>query len=535
MDDQNTSPQNEASRSAISYLLYGDAPPPKRPRTKYCKADVTFAWLSFLLGYIMMLSWSPSQYPVGMLIFTLLCYGLTFFYIKKQNGRTDGSRLMLPISALVLSLGYLTNSNGTVLTIIALYGFFAYVLWVYTAFDGEGDRSLFDAFLLPGLGKALTVLPFGSFPAVFESASQIKSRTGKKVGKTFLWVLLGLAIAVIPTVIIFVLLSFDPRFTAIIEGLLDFDSSGISHHIGRFILGVPVSMYIFGLLYSASSGRFGRGIDREKCISASKSIRFAPTALVCAAMTPVIFLYGVFFFVQLEYFISPFTGSLPESFTYAEYAREGFFQLCTVSFFNLIMLSLSYLFCRRKNDGGAPLLLKLYCTVLSALTLVLITTALSKMIMYIGTYGLTVKRVLSSWLIILLAAIFICIVISIFLSRFNLTRALFAVFIVMLAILVFANIDGLCHRYNAERCIDGTLDITAFESPEHGARGSIDICAVPALAHIAEDASNEQKRLWAKDCLRELSDTVMQEEESIFAMNIPRIRQKLILKGYKKK
>ena len=63
--------------------------------------------------------------------------------------------------------------------------------------------------------------------------------------------------------------------------------------------------------------------------------------------------------------------------------------------------------------------------------------------MYIDVYGLTVKRVLASWFIILLAAIFICIVISIFVKRFNLTKSLFIVFLVLFALLVFCNIDGM--------------------------------------------------------------------------------------------
>ncbi|MBQ4327120.1 MAG: DUF4173 domain-containing protein [Clostridia bacterium] len=505
--------------------------PTPAPRIEYGRTDVSFAWISLLLGYLMMLAWPGAQYPLGMFLFTSLCYGATFYYIKKQGGNLRGSRLVIPVSAVALNLGLLINSNHAVMSAVVAYSFFAYVLWVYTAFDGEKDRSPFDVYLAAGLGKALTVLPFGSFFSVFESSSQIKSATGKQITKTLLRIILGLAIAVVPTIVIILLLSFDEGFSRIVDNIFEFDLSGVFRHIGKFILGIPVAMYLFGLLYSASSGRYGRGIDREKCDAAAKKVRFAPVAMVCAALTPIICLYGIFFFAQLEYFVSAFSGNLPAHFTYAQYAREGFFQLCVVSFLNLIMLACAYIFCRR-NDK-APLILKIYCTALSSLTLVLITTALSKMIMYIDVYGLTVKRVLSSWFIILLAAVFICIVIAIFVRKFNLTKALFAVFLVLFALLVFCNVDGMCYYYNANRCIDGTLDISAFDQPEYRYGIHIDQYAVPALDKIVRKSPDTQAGGWAKNQLQAVANHDPYIEKGFFSQNLPSILRENILNRYR--
>ena len=507
------------------------APQTPPTRTEYSKTDVIFAWLSILFGYLMMLAWPATQFPLGMFLFTAICYGATFYYVKKQGGNLSKSRLALPVSALALNFGLLINSNHTVMRAIVAYSIFAYVLWIYTAFDGEKERTPFDAYLAAGLGKALIVLPFGSFFSVFESSSQIKSTAGKQITKTIVRILLGLMIAVVPTIVIMILLSFDEGFSRIVDKIFDFDLSGILRHVGNFILGIPVAMYLFGLLYSASSGRYGRGIDREKCSSAAKKARFAPVAMVCAALTPIIFLYGIFFFAQLEYFISAFSGTLPPHFTYAEYAREGFFQLCIVSVINLIMLACAYLFCRRQDK--APLILKIYCTVLSALTLVLIATALSKMIMYIDVYGLTVKRVLASWFIILLAAIFICIVISIFVKRFNLTKSLFIVFLVLFALLVFCNIDGMCYYYNANRCIDGTLDISAFEGPEYRYGIEIDEFAVTALDKVARDAEGTSVGIKASMHLTNMAKNDPYRTDCLFSQNLPRILRENVLNKYR--
>ena len=507
------------------------APQTPSTRIEYGKTDVIFAWLSILLGYLMMLAWPATQFPLGMFLFTAICYGATFYYVKKQGGNLSKNRLALPVSALALNFGLLINSNHTVMRAIVAYSIFAYVMWIYTAFDGEKERTPFDAYLAAGLGKALIVLPFGSFFSVFESSSQIKSTAGKKITKTVVRILLGLMIAVVPTIVIMILLSFDEGFSRIVDKIFDFDLSGILRHIGKFILGIPVAMYLFGLVYSASSGRYGRGIDREKCSSAAKKAGFAHVAMVCAALSPIICLYGIFFLAQLEYFISAFSGTLPPHFTYAEYAREGFFQLCIVSVLNLIMLACAYLFCRRQDK--APLILKIYCTVLSALTLVLIATALSKMIMYIDVYGLTVKRVLASWFIILLAAIFICIVISIFVKRFNLTKSLFIVFLVLFSLLVFCNIDGMCYYYNANRCIDGTLDISAFEGPEYRYGIEIDEFAVTALDKVARDAEGTSVGIKASMHLANMAKNDPYRTDCFFSQNLPRILRENVLDRYR--
>ena len=53
--------------------------------------------------------------------------------------------------------------------------------------------------------------------------------------------------------------------------------------------------------------------------------------------------------VSLMILFSALAGKLPEAFTYAEYARRGFFELCQVSVWNLCILIMSDLFTSRKD------------------------------------------------------------------------------------------------------------------------------------------------------------------------------------------
>lgn len=58
-------------------------------------------------------------------------------------------------------------------------------------------------------------------------------------------------------------------------------------------------------------------------------------------MTVLNIIYAIFCFIQISYLFTKMT--LPEGFTYAEYARQGFFELMIVTFINFAIILISNL------------------------------------------------------------------------------------------------------------------------------------------------------------------------------------------------
>ena len=79
------------------------------------------------------------------------------------------------------------------------------------------------------------------------------------------------------------------------------------------------------------------------------------TAFITAFLGALSVVYLVYLFSQLAYFFNAFRGLLPEGydFSYAEYARRGFFELCAVAGINLVLLMGAMLFSRKK-EGRLP-------------------------------------------------------------------------------------------------------------------------------------------------------------------------------------
>lgn len=90
-------------------------------------------------------------------------------------------------------------------------------------------------------------------------------------------------------------------------------------------------------------------------------------------------------------------GTLPENYTYASYARAGFFQLVFVCLINLV----SVLLCIRLFRPHR--ILQLLLSVVSLCTFVMIASSAYRMLLYISVYQLTVLRVFVLWSLLVIS------------------------------------------------------------------------------------------------------------------------------------
>ena len=203
-----------------------------------------------------------------------------------------------------------------------------------------------------------------------------------------------------------ILLSYDDGFTDLMHRIFSADVSiaDAFSHVNCALFGILLGMYLFGLYTASTDKEEHTRITADGLDKTARACRRLSAITVLCATVPILFLYAVFFVSQWQYYVSAFTGTLPENLSYAQYAREGFFQLCAVAVINLCMTAAASLLTRRK-DEKPPVFLKIITVLYAAFTLVLIATAISKMILYIDTYGLTQKRVYTSVFMIAMAVV----------------------------------------------------------------------------------------------------------------------------------
>jgi hypothetical protein len=203
---------------------------------------------------------------------------------------------------------------------------------------------------------------------------------------------------------------------------------------------------------------------------------------------------------------------MPEGWQiYSEYARSGFFELCQIAAINLFLLTLANLFCKKPQRENY--VLKILNCLLSLLTLILIATAFSKMALYIGAYGLSIRRLLPCLFMVFLAVV--CIgVIVLQKRRFSIMRLSVFVGTLMICALCLLNPDGFVARYNADRFLLGTLESFDVQILYQSGPAGVD----PALKVYAQTVDEELKaelKAYIYDQQRESAKSLGQSRDSL--------------------
>lgn len=493
-------------------------------------SECIFAWLCYFAGYAFCRCFPVMDYPLGGFLFILALFTTTIIFFIIQKRKFAILPLLVAISAIAISVSLLLSTNKFLYFWAYAYALAAYCYFVYSVLDNNIEKG-FSNLILLDFFKAIIILPFCSLGKLFVAMFTGKARaSGKTIGKIFL----GLVVTIIPTFIVTLLLSYDSNFIDLLDKILDFDIASVFSHIFSFGFAFPIGMFLFGLYNSASENKCKETINAISCKEAYQATKFVPAVTVIAAVIPLVFLYVIFFISQWDYYISGFVGYLPEEFSYAEYAREGFFQLCTVAVINLVIILSIVVFMRRNIEQPSPVL-KIVSITFSICTLILISTAIAKMIMYIKSYGLTPKRVYATWFMCLVALIFIIIIISQITRRIKAVAVSFFACVILLTGLSLSNIDQIIAQYNVNRYINGTL-----KTVDMNAMDDLGDAAIPELVRLAEYLDSKYDTdISAEACesddelydqlyykLNYISDELKkrQENNSFFSKTIPEIK-----------
>ncbi len=527
--NQATQPQKNANMSQNSiFSSYSPAVEPPSKKIRYEAIDTALAWLSVLAGILFARALPVAGRPLGTFFALLLLLSLAVFYLLRDKKRLPFAVWCIGAYAALLSTGLLTGGNNTVrrwLVLIVLLSL-AVLSCLSRGLSGKGRWS--ESHLFFTLSAVIST-PVTSFPHLFTAISARHESKGRGVWRAIGWGALGLLAAALPSVIIVSVLSYDAQFTALLDRILSFRIDGLGEWIEDILLGSFFAILLFGTLFG---GKLRESRKKEDAPDKkAPDLRVFPRALICAFVTPILVIYAIFFVSQWSYYLSAFTHTLPEGLTFAEYARDGFFQLCGVSAFNAIMLLHVHLLMRAKKGKRDPLR-TVYTILISLCTLVLIATALSKMLLYIDSYGLTQKRVYASWFMILLAVIFLLTLLAQVIKRLRLSLAIPIACALLFAVIAIPNIEGTIANYNVDAYLDGRLPTVDVYTIELYGTSS-----VPALIRLEEELSdrddlspNEQGTLRAASSVLDRWAAVFAEIDSApLSFNLPTHRARTLL------
>ena len=437
--------------------------PPPAPPITVISTDKLFALLYVAVGYAFVAAFTHYDTAKNFFWFTLFYCAVVLGYTLAHGKRPSVESWFWLGAMLCISAPYGWYSVLYFLQFLALLCVAAYWTLCVTGalMDESGGKT--SNWLVFDVLNAQLIVPYGNFMA--HAKVLLRSVRQTKAGRTLLSILLGAAIA-LPLLcwVLPLLSSADAGFAALLQNFSWKISLHFSEFAIRFILSVPVTAFLFGLVYGGLYQRRTQCISKTQIQKVQDTMHFLPNVAVYTALAILCGVYVVFIGLQGKYLFSAFWNTLPEGFTFAEYARSGFFELCRIAGINLSVLALANTFAGKPRTSST-LLRGLNCA-LSVLSLLLLGTAASKMALYIAAYGLTTKRVLTSVFLLWLALVFVALLVW-QTRKIPLVRVCTLAGVILFCALCVVPVTSCIQQYNMARVENGTLEMEpVLRSPE---------------------------------------------------------------------
>lgn len=412
---------------------------------KLSKKLEKFSHLQLLFGFSLFYVFCLYDNVSGVL-YPVFLTGMLMMYqcLMEQAGRSIKKDSKLYMLAILL-LGISTFLTGNFIIIwcnkLAVWVLFGILL----LHDGYEDQKWTVFRYVGGLWElAMMTLAhlFTVFPELAKSRRVWKEQAGageKKQNGKLIYVILGILLgATLLCLILPLLISADAVFDQMLGGAFDWVVRVLSRIILPTKLLLMTLMFLWGLMFF-----FGiySAVKNRKPQTEEKDLRTQEPVLAITVLAVIGVVYLLFCMVQISYL---FTGgfTLPAEYSYAGFARQGFFQLLFISALNLMLVLVTLSFFRENTA------LKIMLTFLSACTYILIISSACRMFLYIQAYQLTRLRVLVLFALLVLAVLFAGVIRSIYQERFPMIHYSVAVVAVLYLVLSFSHMDAWIASYN---------------------------------------------------------------------------------------
>lgn len=400
----------------------------------------------------------------------LLTFGLIFYLLKKDGKNVKKSTYPLMVVMFLVGVSCVLTAS----TMIFWNHFVNLCLLILFLLENykettEWDFGIYVKEFLFTIGKTIA----GIFEVFADGLTYAKVPKERKTTK-LTYVGIGLVISIPLVIVILMLLaSADAVFMQGIRMVLPKEIT-LSLVMKVFLFFTITMMVTYG----------GLRVFQMPAKALEKTEIKKHTAIIgITILSPVLLIYAIFCGIQIKYLFLG-SGVLPEGYTYASYAREGFFQLLFVCILNLcLVLLFQWIFTASK---GMDVLLVL----VSAATYIMTASSFYRMLLYVRAYNFTRMRYYVLWMLLVIAAFLTGIVVRIMKKNFPLFSYGVWTFCILFLVLSYSKPDYQVAKYNLTNTNNKT-DLDTYYLSEY--------LSLDAAVVIAEYESSHDCKLYMND------------------------------------
>lgn len=436
--------------------------------------------LGYLFDFLIFGKFPGLAFFIYVALITLAFFGIAWFY----GGKISGDVLLL-LAPLLFFSAMVAVRASILLTFLNVVAVMLLMLLIAQVAFGERLRKyrIMDY-------VSVVVLPLFFVVPLFKSLADLFMLRGvAKNRRVLMQVFTGVAIT-IPVLLVFFLLfaSADLIFHQALTKIIDFKIS--PEFIFRSVLVFLATLAFIGS-YSYIFRKSEPGVGFPVAVEVERKTGGFGHIESSILLGSVNTLFFVFILVQITYLFGGLSNISARGFTYAQYARRGFFELVAVAVIAFAMLLLLERFIARKEEGHAGLFRAL-STVLVVQVMVILASSLTRMSLYENAYGFTELRLYVHVFIFFIAAVYLALLYKIHIDDRENTF-IFKVFLMLVAFLAFMNVinpDAYIASQNMDRYTKtGRIDINYL--------GSLSDDSLPVTISLLEAKDKKVKKQYA--------------------------------------
>lgn len=453
--------------------------------------------------------------------FSLLMCDLIILFLIMLRSKLDfkhnkGLLWLIPILIIIFRSTFYDNmpiQGLNVLVLPILMTGAAIIIWYrHTQFD--------KAIFLLDIWSHIILFPLVNFGKIFTSIKRlVPSKKRQNSIKLNPHIAMGLLFSIpLLFIVIAFLSSADMMFNYYVKEF--FDALDISRYfkisdvtIIHLVIITFISIYSFAFVWSF--------VERKSSAPYNDSTKFEVEAFTISIPVALInIIYLLFSIVQFSYLYGG--GNLPSGFTYAEYARKGFFELVAVTVinFSIILIGVN----RTKVSSKK---MSIFCNILYSLlivfTLTMLYSANYKMRLYENTYGYTYLRVYVHLFMILLLILNVGAMCALWNKKINLYKSALIITIIFYSVVNLLNVDGYIAKANIKIFREnGKIDAQYLTNLSND--------ALPYLIELSTDSDENVRQIIKQDLdLRRQRLNDAQNSTSVLQFSFSRHRAKKLL------
>jgi hypothetical protein len=434
---------------------------------------------SFILGVVCVFLFYEQGLGVNYPLFVVLVVAFGLLLAQTFSRRLERGHYAVIATGVFFSFMVFVRSSE-LLTFYNIFGSVLLLLIGVSLFEGKRLKSFF----LIDYAKVL-LLPFRFIAPFFDTFPGVVSVKTSPDTSRRREIIRGSFMAIIALIVFAGLFaSADARFEKLLDSIFTFNIN--QDVISQTFFGAFVAAFFMGAF-----GFMFRKMHAKEAAPEQANVRNLGEIETAILLTSINFLFFIFILLQISSLFGGVSHLLAQGLTYAQYAREGFFQLVVVAILSFFII----LFSEKQivqNDGTHLRSFKIHSGILVLQVIAILVSAFTRLSLYENAYGFTDARLYSHTLMIWIGIVLVLLSFHIWKSGKS-TDFYFYTFWTVAGLLFTMNAinpDVFIAKKNLERYQStGLLDAAYL--------GYLSNDALPYTIHLLDDPNEEIRKSFA--------------------------------------